>query len=156
MVDEPESVTEEELLERLQDEMRRITVSDYLAHLLVSLSSMAFQKLGLTAETAGDRDLAQARMAIDAFEALADVRSQGPGKDEASLYASTLHQMRMAYVRASSDTAPAQAEPAAQADADVDAEPGGGANQPDAPDGAQAVGGDDAGGGAAATAQEEG
>ena len=101
MVDEPGAVSEEELLERLQEEMRRITVPDYLAHLLVSLSSMAFQRLGLTPDTAVDRDLPQARMAGDAFEALVGVLSGGLSEQEAALYRSTLHQMRMAFVRAS-------------------------------------------------------
>ncbi len=101
MVDEPGPLSEEELLERLQEEMRRITVPDYLAHLLVSLSSMAFQRLGLTPDTAAERDLAQSRMAIDAFEALANVLSSRLGEQDASMYRSTVHQMRMAYVRAS-------------------------------------------------------
>ncbi len=104
MVDEPGAVSEEELLERLQEEMRRITVPDYLAHLLVSLSSMAFQRLGLTPDTEADRDLDQARMAVDAFEALVGVLSGGLSEQEASLYRSTLHQMRMAFVRASGST----------------------------------------------------
>lgn len=103
MADDREPLTEEELVERLQEEMRRITVPDYLAHTLVSLSSMAFQRLGLTADTAADRDLDQARMAIDAFEVLSGVLGPGLGAQEASLYRSTLHQMRVAFVRALGD-----------------------------------------------------
>jgi hypothetical protein len=102
MVEEPEALTEEELLEQLQEEMRRIAVPDYLRHLLVSLSSLAFQKMGFTADGAADRDLPQSRMAIDAFEALSRVLADGIPEEEADLYASTLHQMRMAFVRATS------------------------------------------------------
>jgi hypothetical protein len=104
MVDEPDQLTEEELLEQLQEEMRRITVPDYLRHLLVSLSSLAFQKLGFSAEEPADRDLDQSRMAIDAFEALSKVLAGGIPEEEASLYSSTLHQMRMAFLRASTET----------------------------------------------------
>lgn len=111
MADEAGPLTEEELLERLQEEMRQIKVPDYLAHLLVSLSSMAFQRLGLTPDTAADRDLGQARMAIDAFEALVGVLSVGLGEQETSLYRSTLHQMRMAFVRASGTEAASGSEP---------------------------------------------
>ncbi len=100
MMDEPGPLNEEELLERLQEEMRKITVSDYLAHLLVSLSSMAFQRLGLTPDTLVDRDLSQSRMAIDAFEALVKVLSTGLSEQDAAMYRSTVHQMRMAYLRA--------------------------------------------------------
>lgn len=100
MIDEPGPLSEEELLERLQEEMRKITVPDYLAHLLVSLSSMAFQRLGLTPDTLADRDLSQSRMAIDAFEALTKVLSAKLGEQDAAMYRSTVHQMRMAYLRA--------------------------------------------------------
>ncbi|MBU2603587.1 MAG: DUF1844 domain-containing protein [Actinobacteria bacterium] len=112
MVDEPGPLSEEELVERLQEEMRKITVTDYLTHLLVSLSSMAFQRLGLMPETVAERDLVQARMAIDAFEALANVLSGKVGDQDAAMYRSTVHQMRMAYVRAS-DAGAGGAEPGA-------------------------------------------
>ncbi len=133
MVDESGPLTEEELLERLQEEMRRITVSDYLAHLLVSLSSMAFQRLGLTPDTVADRDLPQSRMAIDAFEALAGVLSAGLAEQETSLYHSTLHQMRMAFVRASSDAFATGAAAAPETEPDG-AEAADGAEPPNADD----------------------
>lgn len=101
MAEERESLSETELMEQLQEEMRRITVPEYLRHLLVSLSSMGFQRLGLTPESREDRDLAQSRMAIDAFEALVDVLSPTFSKEEESLFRSALHEMRMAFVRAS-------------------------------------------------------
>lgn len=109
MAEERESLSESELMEQLQEEMRRITVPEYLRHLLVSLSSMAFQRLGLTAESLEERDLAQSRMAIDAFEALVDVLSPTFSKEEESLFRSALHEMRMAFVRASGS---GQGEPA--------------------------------------------
>jgi Domain of unknown function (DUF1844) len=113
MAEQPEPLTESELVEQLQEEMRRITVSDYLRHLLVSLSSMAFQRLGLTPESVDDRDLTQSRMAIDAFEALVDVLSPSLSKDEESMFHSALHEMRMGFVRASGvkEAAAADAEP---------------------------------------------
>ena len=101
MAEEREALTESELMEQLQEEMRRITVPEYLRHLLVSLSSMAFQRLGLTPESVDDRDLSQSRMAIDAFEALVDVLSATFSEQEESLFRSALHEMRMAFVRAS-------------------------------------------------------
>ncbi|HZK49666.1 MAG TPA: DUF1844 domain-containing protein [Thermoleophilia bacterium] len=101
MVDERAPATESELMEQLEEEMRRITVPDYLRHLLVSLSSLGFQRLGLTAESAAERDLVQSRMAIDAFEALVGVLAPALSKEDESLFRSALHQMRMAFVRAS-------------------------------------------------------
>lgn len=135
MMDEPGPLNEEELplneeelLERLQEEMRKITVPDYLAHLLVSLSSMAFQRLGLTHDTVADRDLSQSRMAIDAFEALAKVLSTKLGEQETAMYRSTVHQMRMAYLRAADpgagrvETGESDAAASAAGAGDTDAE----------------------------------
>lgn len=95
---------EEELLEQIQDEMRRIGVGDYLAQLLITLSSMAFQRLGLTPETAADRDVDQARLAVDAFAAVLEVWAPTRPADEAAMFRSTLHQMRMAFVAAAAAT----------------------------------------------------
>ncbi len=111
MAEEREPRTESELVEQLQEEMRRITVPDYLRHLLVSLSSMAFQRLGLTPESVDDRDLTQSRTAIDAFEALVDVLSPSLSKDEEALFRSALHEMRMGFVRASGAKESVAAEP---------------------------------------------
>ncbi|MCZ7661646.1 MAG: DUF1844 domain-containing protein [Thermoleophilia bacterium] len=102
---------EMELLEKLQDEMRRVSVQDYLRQLLMTLSSMAFQHLGLTPDTREDRDLAQSRLAIDAFDALTGVVASQEDSQEATLYRSTLHQMRLAFVTATgSEGGPAAEE----------------------------------------------
>ena len=89
---------EAEFLERLQQEMSRLTVEDQLVHLLQTLASLAFQHLGLTDYTAADRDLGQTRLAIDAFSALLDVLAPLRPADEVGIYRSTLAQMQMAYV----------------------------------------------------------
>jgi hypothetical protein len=115
MAEAREPRTESELVEQLQEEMRRITVPDYLRHLLVSLSSMAFQRLGLTPESVDDRDLTQSRMAIDAFEALVDVLSPSLSKDDEALFRSALHEMRMGFVRASGAKESPAAEPSEEA-----------------------------------------
>ncbi len=92
--------TAEELLEQIEAELRRMGVGDYLAQLLMTLSSMAFQRLGLTPETAADRDVDQARLAVDAFAAVLEVWTPTRPADEAAMFRSTLHQMRMAFVAA--------------------------------------------------------
>lgn len=96
---------EQELFERMQDELRRIPVGDYLGQLLVTLSSMAFQRLGLTPETTADRDLEQARLAVDVFAAVVKVWAPTRNAEEAALFRATLHQMRMAFVSATAGPA---------------------------------------------------
>jgi hypothetical protein len=115
---------EAEFLERLQDELSRLTVMDHLTQVLQTLPSLAFRHLGLTEESAAYRDLAQSRLAIDAFKALVDVLARQLTPDEVSLYRSTLAQMQMAYV-AQVDrerTEAGAAETAASADGDAMAE----------------------------------
>jgi hypothetical protein len=106
---------EEELLEQLEAELRRMEVGDYLAQLLITLSSLAFQRLGLTPDTTADRDLDQARLAVDAFAAVLDVWAPTRPADEAAMFRSSLHQMRMAFVAATAgpettDTGPETTE----------------------------------------------
>lgn len=96
---------EEELLEQIEAELRRVGVGDYLAQLLITLSSMAFQRLGLTPETAADRDLDQSRLAVDAFAAVLEVWAPTRPADEAAMFRSTLHQMRIAFVAAAGPAA---------------------------------------------------
>jgi len=112
--DEGDSVQkEQELLEQIEAELRRIGIGDYLAQLMITLSSMTFQRLGLTPETAADRDLDQARLAVDAFAAVLEVWAPTRSTDEAAMFRSTLHQMRMAFVAAAAGP---PAEAASQGD----------------------------------------
>jgi hypothetical protein len=101
---------EAEFLERLQQEMSKMTVQDHLLHLLRSLPSMAFQHMGIY-QPEGSKDLVQARLAIDAFRVLLDVVAPIRAPEEVTMYRSTLAQMQMAYVTAGQgETQPAAAE----------------------------------------------
>lgn len=95
---------EADFLERLQEEMRQMTVEDHLLHLLRSLPSMAFQYMGIY-QAEGVRDLAQARLAIDAFRVLLDVLAPVRTPEEMAMYRSTLAQMQMTYVTAAEQAA---------------------------------------------------
>lgn len=97
--------TEEEMLGQIEAQLRRVGVGDYLGQLLITLSSMAFQRLGLTSETAAERDLDQARLAVDAFAAVLEVWTPTRPADEAAMFRSTLHQMRIAFVAAAAGSA---------------------------------------------------
>ncbi len=61
------------MLGRLEEQIRRMSVADHLAYMLESLAALATRKLGLTSDTQAERDLDQARLAIDAFRALLPV-----------------------------------------------------------------------------------
>ena len=112
--------SEEELRAALEEQMRRITVPDVLLQTVATLVNLAGRKLGLAppGEEAGDKDLEQARLAIEAVRALLPLlpAEAGPVRD-------ALSQLQVAYARE------AQAAGTAAAGGDEarpGAEPGGG------------------------------
>lgn len=91
---------ESEFVERMQEEIGRVPVSEHLMAFMASLSSMAFSRMGLSLDTERDRDLDQSRLAIDSFKALVEVLAPVSPGETVGLYRSTLAQMQMAYVSA--------------------------------------------------------
>jgi hypothetical protein len=84
----------------LEEQMRRITVQDVLIQTVVTLINLGGRRLGLAGppEQAGDKDLEQARLAIEGARALVPLLPQeqelGPVRD-------ALSQLQMAYVQES-------------------------------------------------------
>ena len=91
---------EAEFLERLEEQIRRMKVSDHLAYIMDSLAALAGRKLGLTPETVEERDLDQARLAIEAFRALLQVVEPERPMQEVNAHRATLSQLQVAYVKA--------------------------------------------------------
>jgi hypothetical protein len=122
-------VDEAEAMARLQEEIQNLPVSEHVAYMLHSLSSLAVDRLGLAPDAAVRRDPAQARLAIDAFKALLGVLEPGLPSAEVLSYKGMLSQLQMAYVAAlNAPTAPQdepraeeRAEPAAPAEAPASA-----------------------------------
>ena len=59
--------------EELAEELRKLRVEDVLIQTLVTVSSIGYRRLGLTADTKDDRDLEQSRLAIETMQALTPV-----------------------------------------------------------------------------------
>ena len=103
----PEPTADErEAMRRFEEEIGRLTVADHVLLMMHSLSSLAVERLGLTPETAGRKDLDQARLAIDAFRALLGVLDDKRPAEEMTAHRAALAQLQMAYVSAL-DPAPA-------------------------------------------------
>lgn len=67
-----EELTEEELRARIEEVMEKITVADIILDMMISLSSLAYQRMGIPHEVNEKfRDMEQARLAIDCLDALA-------------------------------------------------------------------------------------
>ena len=89
--------SEAEMRAALEEQMRRITVQDVLIQTVVTLINLGGRRLGLAGppEEAGERDLEQARLAIEGARALVPLLPQedlGPVRD-------ALSQLQMAYVQ---------------------------------------------------------
>src|SRR3954454_16433459 len=90
--------SEEEMRAALEEQMRRITVQDVLIQTVVTLINLGGRRLGLAGppEQAGEKDLEQARLAIEGARALVPLLPQeadlGPVRD-------ALSQLQMAYVQ---------------------------------------------------------
>jgi hypothetical protein len=89
---------EAELRAALEEQMRRIKVQDVLVQTVVTLINLGGRRLGLAGppDEAGEKDLEQARLAIEGARALVPLLPQqadlGPVRD-------ALSQLQMAYVQ---------------------------------------------------------
>jgi hypothetical protein len=95
--------TEEELRAAMEEQLRRVKVDDVLLQTAVTLVNLGARRLGL-AGTEDEKDLEQAKLAIDALRALWPLL---PQEDVAPLK-DALAQLQMAYAR---EVEPGKEEP---------------------------------------------
>lgn len=88
---------EEQLRAALEEQMKQIRVEEVLLQTIATLINLGARRLGLAGppEEAGDKDLHQARLAIEGARALAPLM---PG-EETQPIRDALSQLQMAYVR---------------------------------------------------------
>ena len=92
--------TDQELLEQFEAELKRLKVSDLLVQTLYTTSSLGYRRL-----TAEDRDLEQARLAIDAIQALLPVMRGAVAEEILRDFNSVVTNMQLAYAKAASEGA---------------------------------------------------
>lgn len=103
--------TEEELRAAMEEQLRRVTVQDVLLQTAATLVSLAGRRLGLAPEAQDERDLEQARLAIEGTRALLPLLSS----EEAGAVKQALSQLQVAYAREARS-----GEGAPEADEDAD------------------------------------
>src|SRR5215218_7196771 len=91
---------EQRLIEEIQAELAKLKVSDLLLQTLYSVSSLAYHRLG-----ADGRDLAQARLAIEALKALVPVLEGSVPEEALRDFAQVLANLQLAYASAASEEA---------------------------------------------------
>jgi hypothetical protein len=97
---------EAEMMARLEEEIRNLSVSDHLFYMMHSLSALAVGRMGLSTDTLARRDLEQARLAIDAFKALLGTVEPVRPASEVAAHRGMLSQLQLAYVGALDMDAP--------------------------------------------------
>jgi predicted nucleic acid-binding protein len=68
VADEPQQPSDEELVQQLEEELKKLKVADLLVQTLYTVSSLGYRKL-----SEQERDLDQARLAIEALRVLLPV-----------------------------------------------------------------------------------
>ncbi len=111
--DGPEGMpSEEEMRAAFEEQMRSIRVEDVLLQTAATLVNLGARRLGLAAgpgeDPAAERDIEQARVAIDAVRALAPLCPP----EQVEPIRQALSQLQMAYAHEAQDAAPAPGAPA--------------------------------------------
>lgn len=100
--------SEEELRAAFEEQLKRISVEDVVVQTVVTLVNLAGRRLGLAGDPE-ERDLEQARLAIEATRALAPLLPEEVGEQ----IRPALSQLQMAYARESQGPAEGAPEPVA-------------------------------------------
>jgi hypothetical protein len=96
-------VSEAEFAARLEEELKRVQISDVLVQTLYTLSSLGYHKLGTE-----HRDLPQARLAIDSLRALLPVLADAAPAEVVRDFEQVVANMQLAYAAAAKEAPKAQ------------------------------------------------
>ena len=99
---EPGQMTEQELRAEFEKQFRQQKVDDVLVQFMITLTNLAYMKMGLTEDTADVKDLEQASLAIDAYKALLEAVAKRLPDQDAQALTGALSSMQMTFVKASS------------------------------------------------------
>lgn len=106
MHDETQEPTEDEMRAALEEQMRNLRVDDVILQTVATLVNLGGRRLGLATppdqDPAAERDLDQARMAIEAVRALTPYVPS----EQAEALRQAMSQLQMAYAREAGGQAP--------------------------------------------------
>ena len=102
---ESEYESEEQLAQQLAEELRRLRIEDVLIQTLITISSIGYRRLGLTEDTKDDRDLEQAKLAIDTMTALTPILEDVVPEDLIRDFNQSVAALQLAYAQAAGEGA---------------------------------------------------
>jgi hypothetical protein len=98
---EEQKPTDEELLKKVEEELKKLKVSDLLVQTLYTVSSLGYRKL-----SEEDRDLEQAKVSIEALRALLPVLEGSVGDDVIRDFKQVTSNLQLAYADAAKGDVP--------------------------------------------------
>ena len=96
---------EEQLARQLAEELRRLRIEDVLIQTLITVSSIGYRRLGLTEDTKSDRDLQQAKLAIDTMTALTPILESVVPEELVRDFNQSVASLQLAYAQAAGEEA---------------------------------------------------
>jgi len=91
---------EKEMIEQLQEEIDKLTIKDIISQMMMSLSSLAYKKMGIPAGVNDKyKDKKQAKMAVDSFDALFKVIKDDLSGEESENLQSSLSNLQLNFVK---------------------------------------------------------
>ena len=96
--EEQQQPSDEELLQQVEEELKKLKVSDLLVQMLYTVSSLGYRKL-----SPEDRDLDQARLAIETLQAVLPVLEGTIGEDVMRDFRQVAANLQLAYAEAAKD-----------------------------------------------------
>ena len=100
---EPTREEQERLARELADELRKLNVEDVLVNTLVTISSIAYRRLGLTPDTREHRDLDQVRLSIETMRAVTPVLENFIPADLIRDFNQSVANLQLAYAEAANE-----------------------------------------------------
>jgi hypothetical protein len=97
------SESEEQVARQLAEELRNLKVEDVVVSVLIQISAIGYRRLGLTDDTKEDRDLGQAKLAIDTMKSLTPVLEQVVPAELLRDFNSSVANLQLAYAKAASE-----------------------------------------------------
>ena len=91
---------DEKLIQQLEEELKKVKVSDLLVQTLYTVSSLGYSRLGTE-----NRDLEQAKLAIEAMRALIPVLAGSVPEEVVRDFTQVTANMQLAYAKAVSEPA---------------------------------------------------
>jgi hypothetical protein len=102
----PGRPSDDELIQQLEEELKKLKVTELLVQTLYTVSSLGYRRL-----SAEDRDLDEARLAIEALRAILPVLEAAVGEEPVRDFKQVTANLQLAYADAAREAAEGKTEP---------------------------------------------